>query len=290
MNRTCVVALAALALAVPAGRSADGPKALQPVNLAVNTAADEDDPFPASNGLALYFTSNAKGKFDILVARRRAPGAAWGKGELLEDYVKTPVDDRGVFVTRERAFPQYLYYATRKDREQKNFDIYVAVKQGPGKAFAEPTPLNTVNTAADEMSPWLVAGKELYFSRKTKEGWRVFVARRAAATGAAGFGEPALVEDLPPDFHHAALTPDGRTMYLQGPLDKGRVGLFVSTKAGRGWGRPEPLEGLNHPEARSDGSPALSADGSLLYFASDRPGGKGGLDVWAVATKDLKKK
>ena len=80
-------------------------------------------------------------------------------------------------------------------------------------------------------------------------------------------------------------------MYLQGPLDKERWGLFRSkrAKAGAAWSKPEPLSNLNHPEAtRGDMSPCLSADGNRLYFASDRPGGKGGLDIWYVLTSQLK--
>ena len=32
----------------------------------------------------------------------------------------------------------------------------------------------------------------------------------------------------------------------------------------------------------------LSEDGKTLYFASDRPGGKGGLDIWSIPTAELK--
>ena len=53
------------------------------------------------------------------------------------------------------------------------------VKQGPRADFTSPTPINSVDTEADEMHPWITAtGRELYFSRKTKEGWRVYVASR----------------------------------------------------------------------------------------------------------------
>ncbi|MFW5887006.1 MAG: OmpA family protein, partial [Bacteroidota bacterium] len=33
--------------------------------------------------------------------------------------------------------------------------------------------------------------------------------------------------------------------------------------------------------------PSISADGSTLYFASDRPGGKGGLDIWMSKVDEL---
>jgi Tol biopolymer transport system component len=293
MNKTAVVLFAALAVAGLSVRAeAQDVKPVKPVSLAVNTDADEDDPFLSSSGLTLWYASNAKGKFDIMVAQRRSAVGPWAKGRLLEDYVRTEVDDRGVCLTRDAVYPQYLYFATKKDKETKNFDIYVAVKQGRTGVFTEPTPVNAVDSEADEMHPWLMPdGKQLWFSRKTAEGWRVFTTRRAQATGAQGFGEAMLVEDLPPDFHHVTLTRDGKTMYLQGPLGDKRVGLFVATKTAKGWSKPEPLTMLNHPDApRGDCSPSLSADGMTLYFASDRPGGKGGFDVYSAPTAQLKLK
>src|SRR5262249_21715639 len=95
---------------------------------------------------------------------------------------------------------------------------------------------------------------------------------------------------FPVGFHHATVSANGLTMYLQGPLEKGRWGLFRSTRAkvGAEWSKPEPLTALNSPEApRGDLSPCLSADGSRLYFASDGPGGKGGLDLGMVPTAQL---
>ena len=267
-----------------------GAKLVKPTNLAVNTKADEDDPFLSSSGLALWYSCNESGKFDIMMTQRRTVRSIWGKGELPDSYVQSPVDDRCGCLTRDGVYPQYLYFATLKDKDAKNFDLYVAVKQDSGKAFTEPTPVHAANSEDDEMNPWLSAdGKQLYFSRKAKDGWRVFLSKRAKAAGAQGFDKPALVEELPPDFHHVTLTRDGKTMYLQGPLDGGRTGLFVSTKAAKGWSKPEALTMLNHPQApKGDRSPSLNADGRLLYFASDRPGGKGGFDIWAVQTIDLR--
>jgi hypothetical protein len=70
------------------------------------------------------------------------------------------------------------------------------------------------------------------------------------------------VKELPPDFHHATLTADTKTMYLQGPLEKDRVGLFRSNFDGKAWGKPEELTELNHAEAKSgDRSPTLTRDG-----------------------------
>jgi hypothetical protein len=284
------VAAALAALPSPA-RTDDDPKAAKPVNLGCNTAADEDDPFVASGGATLYYACNARKKFDLMVSRRNSSGK-WGKGEPVEGYVQTTGDDRSCFLTPDGAYPQFLYYASKGDEKGDNYDLYVAVRQAAGRDFSSPTAVNTADTPADELHPWLTRdGKTLYFSRKTKDGYRVFTATRKDAKGAQGFEDPVLVEELPPDFHHATLTPDGKTMYLQGPLEKGRWGLFVSAKGEKGWNKPEPLDLLNDPSGPTgDCSPCLSRDGQTLYFASDRDGGKGGLDLWSVSVADLKKK
>jgi len=265
---------------------------LKPINLdGLNTTKDEDDPHVTSSGMRLFYATNANKKWDIFLSRRTALNQAWPAGKPLGDYIQTEVDDRSVFLTTDGRYPQYLYFATKKDKEINNFDIYVAVKHNAKAAYTSPTPLSTISTRADELHPWLTAnGQELYFSRKTKDGWRVYVAKRQTVTGGGGFRQPRLVEELSADFHHATLAPDGKTMYLQGALKNDRWGLFRSTLSGASWSQPEPLDDLNDPAGPTgDRSPCLSRDGQWLYFTSDRPGGKGGLDLYMIRTNELKK-
>jgi hypothetical protein len=298
MNKLSLAVPLGLALLLPgapylaeARPRAEAPKLLSPVHLTVNTADDEDEPHVADGGLTLYYACTRKGKVDILVSTRRNTALAWPKGKVLEDFVSTEGDDRSTYATEGR-YPRFLYFATKKDKKGTNFDLYVAVKQAAGRSWSSPTPVHAVATEADELHPWVTAdGKQLYFSRRTEDGWRVFVTKRAVAAGPQGWVEPQLVKELPAGFHHATLTPDGKTMYLQGPLGKGRWGLCVSTRTASAWSKPEPLEGLNHPDGKTgDRSPNLSRNGAMLYFASDRPGGKGGLDLYVIQTALLRKK
>src|SRR5205085_847769 len=115
----------------------------------------------------------------------------------------------------------------------KNYDLFAAMKLDANKVWSAPTPLAHVNSEADEAHPWLSGdGKALYFSRRTKGGWRVCVAQRDDSTGPGGWSEPRPL-DLPADFHHATLTPEGKTMYLQGPLGGKRWGLFRCARTGK---------------------------------------------------------
>jgi hypothetical protein len=271
----------------------DEKKSIKIINLEkLNTAKDEDDPHVSSSGLTLLYSTNAEKKFDLILTRRADLGRPWIAGKPVGDYIQTEADDRSAFLTKDGVYPQFLYFATKKDKRTKNFDIFAAVKQDRSAAFSAPTPINSISTEADELHPWLTAdGKELYFSRKTADGWRIYVATRKEATGAAGFGEPKLLSEFPPDFHHATLAPNRLSMILQGPLDNKRWGLFRSVHQAKGWTTPEPIDDLNDPSGKTgDRSPCLSRDGVWLYFASDRPGGKGGLDLYMVRTSELKKK
>lgn len=260
---------------------------VKPTPLPVNTDADEDEPHVAENGLTLYFTTNRGKNDDLWFATRKVAGGAWGKARQLEGYFKEGDDYRGAFATG-GTFPHYLYVATR-DKEGKNYDLFFSIRQDRGKAWIAPAPVMKVNSRQDEQHPWVAGnGKALYFSRKSKDGWVQMVSNRTTARGPQGWQEPEEV-GLPVGFHHATLTKDGSTMYVQGPLEKGRWGLFVVRRDGKTWGKPEPLDAVNHPDGKTgDRSPSLSRDGRFLYFASDRPGGKGGLDLYYVPTAKLK--
>ncbi len=85
----------------------------------------------------------------------------------------------------------------------------------------------------------------------------------------------------------ASFTSDGRTMYFTrgqaiSGQDKGAE-ICVSERAGGEWSEPQAIK-LFKDSTITVGHPAISADGEVLYFVSDAPGGQGGKDIWK-ATK-----
>ena len=86
------------------------------------------------------------------------------------------------------------------------------------------------------------------------------------------------------DTLEAAFSADGTTMVL---VRRGEsADLYLSRWDGRSWSPPQPIESVN--TKANERSPELSSDGRFLYFASDREGGLGGLDLY-LATWDGKK-
>lgn len=267
---------------VVAWTDADAGDAIKITNLEkLNTDADEEDPCPTPDGNGLLYAVKNKTSYDIYVSRRAnakvafAPGRPFIFDKVADERSPFMFKDKYYFATNEVPDPQFA--------KLKNFDIMVQV------GYQKPTPvLGEINTRADEMYPWITPdGKEFYFSRKTEEGWKLFVAK-GPVPGPIG---KAKEVGFPANFHRAALGGSGLTMYLQGPLENGKIGIYRAKrgKVGEVWSRPEPVEALNHAESKKgDMQPAVTADGARLYFVSDRPGGKGGLDIWTVATAQIK--
>jgi len=73
------------------------------------------------------------------------------------------------------------------------------------------------------------------------------------------------------------LSNDGTELYLYNDDKNGTI--MVSKKQGNSWGEPEALNGNINTDYRESGA-SISKDGNKLYFASNRPGGLGGLDLY----------
>lgn len=86
-----------------------------------------------------------------------------------------------------------------------------------------------------------------------------------------------------------SFTPDGQTMYLtkarRSPNANTGVEIYTSTRSDAKWSAPVKYE-ITADTLSSYGHPAVSPDGTWLYFTSDMPGGQGGKDIWRVNLKE----
>lgn len=123
----------------------------------------------------------------------------------------------------------------------------------------------------------LVSGRysDLYFAKEDAEG---------------RFFSPDMVRgDINGKYHDGAptFTPDGQTMIFSrnngsGTNSKGVIDLktYAAKHVNGKWEQVEALPFNN--DNYSTCHPTLTADGKVLFFASNRPGGYGGMDIYGV--------
>lgn len=102
--------------------------------------------------------------------------------------------------------------------------------------------------------------------------------------------EPAEGE-LNSDFDEGitAFSPDGQTMYLtmarRSESANTSVEIYTSRRSDATWSAPQKFE-ITADTLSAVGHPAVSPDGTYLYFSSDMPGGFGGKDIWRINLKE----
>lgn len=102
------------------------------------------------------------------------------------------------------------------------------------------------------------------------------------------WGKPQTIEsglNTEGDEGTPCFSPDGREMYITQCLTDAQYPRYatiaVSNRSDAAWGKASKLE-ISRDTLSSFAHPAISPDGNWLYFVSDMPGGKGGLDIWRV--------
>ena len=152
-----------------------------------------------------------------------------------------------------------------------------------------------VNSNLWESQPSLSAdGRELYFVRGARSrsgvvaGMDIMVAEKIGENRYGNVRPLSDVINTPEDESSVLIHPDGQTLYFssQGHPGFGGEDLFVSRRDANGeWGKPLNL-GYPINTVRNENSLLVSAKGDLAYFASDREGGQGGLDLYSFYLPD----
>ncbi|MGI8599942.1 MAG: hypothetical protein ACR2KB_11880, partial [Chitinophagaceae bacterium] len=98
-------------------------------------------------------------------------------------------------------------------------------------------------------------------------------------------GLQVLTFDLMPQSSHqgaASLSTDGSTLYFtHWVIENGvrKSDIYKTTRNAEGWQFPQLVDGLQK-EGFNNQQPFITADNKFLFFASDREGGYGGMDIW----------
>jgi hypothetical protein len=174
-----------------------------------------------------------------------------------------------------------IFFKSR--RETGSNDIWFAVRGAVTEPWGAPGPLLAANSSSRETSPEISRdGLTLWFASDRPGGqggydiWKVIRADRTAS-----WGTPTLVSELNSAINDIPGTPsgDGLTLVFHRDLSGSDRDLFLTTRTSTSasWGPPRALVEINSPGLDQNGH--LVADGAMLYFASNRPGGD--LDLYS---------
>lgn len=174
----------------------------------------------------------------------------------------------------------------------KSADFAVTAIQHPKKF--KPTNLGPgVNTATDELMPTITADERLvYFTRLDRSGYmleeNIYVSRDSAGAWAMAQMVDAPVSMYSYNDGATCISPSGKYLFFtscERPGGYGNCDIWFASKGESGFEKPKNLGGkINTPG--KDIQPSISADGRTLYFASNRKGGYGGLDIWFSVLQD----
>lgn len=200
-------------------------------------------------------------------------------------------DDAKEVLAQYANFATIELYKERAEQEIKNLEKLDSISLYVRNVDLRP--LDEVNTPQAEYSPTFF-NNELYFSstRESETFNRYNIPfSDLYKVGVEGLSPDASSLSRLPDLFNSeginegsvAFSPDGNTMvFAKGNTDEKKsrrsVDLFISTKKNGRWSTPVSMP-INSPEYW-DTSPSFNQAGTTMYFASDRPGGFGGSDIY----------
>jgi WD40-like Beta Propeller Repeat len=277
----------------------------EPMNLGpiVNSSADDFHPAISHNGLSLYITSarpGGSGPNDIWVSQRDSLDDPWGPPQNLGSNINTADDE---FAPDFSPDGHWLFFSSGRPPGTNDApEIWVSYRKdvdddfGWQRAVKLPGEINV--PGLDDNAPTFFHDHEtgitsIYFnSSLRKDGPGDFDIYVSAQRPNGTFGRAKVVQELcsPNRDTRTAIRRDGLEMFITSnrPDGSGKIDLWVATRETTldPWLPPVNL-GPTINTAFNDGGPALSCDGTTLYFYSDRPGGSGGRDLYVTTRHKL---
>jgi len=272
-----------------------------------------------SNPPAPNCRTDGYGGFDIYVSQRASINDDWGPAQNLGPTVNTPYDEGSPGLSPDG---HVMYFASDRPGGFGGNDIYTSRRHNKRNDFGWQAPENLgsgINSAANESGPEIFEDDgtgvtTLYFDSNRPGGLGPFTDDPPAHNGNdiyasilqwdETFSPAALVTELSTTSidRHPSIRRDGLEILFasnrpgsltnQGTLT---LDLWVSTRASTSdpWSTPVNVgpvvnSGNVSPFTGGDAGPALSFDGTTLYFQSNRPGVIGNFDLYVSTRTKLK--
>ena len=254
----------------------------QPVGNGVNSAADEYLPSLTADGGTMIFTR--RDFIDENFYQSEFKNGAW-KTAVPLDGVNTNQNEGAQHISPDGSWLVFTACNRRDDGSQGSCDLYWSQLKNTG--WTKPVPFSaSINSPDWDAQPCISAdGKTLFFSSMRPGGkggrdlWMTIRQTGGKWSKPENLG-PGINSDL--DEQTPYLHPDGQTLYFtsNGLPGMGENDLYVVRRQPDGsWGTPQNL-GYPINTKANEGTLTVSLDGRMAYFAANRPGSQGGIDIY----------
>ncbi|MBI3854023.1 MAG: PD40 domain-containing protein [Verrucomicrobia bacterium] len=268
-----------------------------PTNLtSLNSSYLEDESSISTDGLTIFFESDrpgGSGLVDIWTSTRPTAASPWGAPVNLGAPVNSASDDGSPRISPDGLS---LYFGSFRAGGAGSGDIWVATRPTPTDPFGAPVNLGPeVNSASEEFGPSITAdGLTLLFSAIDRPGGLgggdIWISTRTNSTAP---WEPARNLGAPVNTSYydvfPCLSTDGLLLFFMSDrANPGTGNAWVAKRATTAspFGPPVRIRAIAEPTVRARPH-AISADGTTLYFGSDRSGGLGNWDLWQISVTRL---
>jgi hypothetical protein len=259
----------------------------------VNSSAGDLGPAISPDGLALYFYSSrpgGSGGNDLWVSRRAHRNAPWETPRNLGPLINSAASD---FVPGLSPDGHELLFGSARPGGFGDADLWVSHRDDTDDDLSWQAPVNlgpAVNSAQVDAAPYLVKVRDeltLFFSRGPVIN-NLDLYMSILIDGAFGPHVPiAELNTSTATEAHATLNQSEHEIFFYSSRTGGAglTDIWTSTRqsANRPWNTPVNVSRLN--TSSNEFHPSLDAQGETLFFASDRPGGSGGLDLYMATRK-----
>ncbi len=255
---------------------------LEPVNVSVlNTKSDEFAPSWNNYTSTLYYTSKIDGTEKLYTSDKNADGF-FQEGKYLDAPINTIHQNISYinFISEDKAYFSSFLQSNAQPRLQLFYSNYKKKAWSEGFPIEEFASDNFVGQSS--VSP---DKNQTVFTVQSKDGDLDLMVSYRLEDGT--WREPIAIEIM--NSIRDEITPhfaSDDTLYFasNGQGGPGGFDIYFSVKSEGMWQRPSPLYELNTEYDESDVCTLPNGD---ILFASNRPGGKGGLDIWLASTSNL---